>query len=483
MTTLTLATIVVMAFGVIGSRGYGRALALGGATAAGAAIVVGSTAVPTFYAVALGTVAALCLQLLVNRQLAIAGGRRLPPAVPLLLLFLAWSTLVTFVAPVLFDGLAVPAPEGGHRLTAGVLTSSNIAQIIYLALGVCVVVFLARSSSAGPSLIGLAAGTTTLLSLWRTLHELAGLPFPEGVFDNSPFFVYIETAPAGVQRFRGILSEPSALAASSLVTICYMLPRSLWLTGWRRAGALFVAGAAAYLGAISTSATFVVAGGAVALIAAITFGCGFLMRRKSVSAIVSVATCAMVILALWVLPIVFEFVEATVNEKVSSSSYAERSGTDARSFEIFLETFGLGVGLGASRASSFFAGLLSTAGLIGTLLFTAAVVHLIRRGADIRRYRPVVWALVACLVLKVTAGPDLSDSSGILWISLGLLSHAALSADARRAAVPTNIAAALRHHARDVTPATPAIQDHLTLPTPAPRSPATKPTSTWPRPN
>jgi hypothetical protein len=39
---------------------------------------------------------------------------------------------------------------------------------------------------------------------------------------------------------------------------------------------------------------------------------------------------------------------------------------------------------------------------------------------------------VAVLVLKVVAGPDLSDSSGILWMSLGLLSRAALVAQARK---------------------------------------------------
>jgi hypothetical protein len=40
----------------------------------------------------------------------------------------------------------------------------------------------------------------------------------------------------------------------------------------------------------------------------------------------------------------------------------------------------------------------------------------------------VLWALIALLVVKVAAGPDLSDSSGIFWISLGLLSRGILEA-------------------------------------------------------
>ena len=57
-------------------------------------------------------------------------------------------TLSTVVAPVFFDGFPVSLPVKGaapNELHAGVLTASNLAQIIYLALGICVVVFLARS--------------------------------------------------------------------------------------------------------------------------------------------------------------------------------------------------------------------------------------------------------------------------------------------------------------------------------------------------
>lgn len=437
MTTLTLVTLAVIAYGVFGRRGYGRALAIGGATAAGATLVFGSTALPTFYAVSLGVVVALALRLLGSGISRAPGRQYLPPEVPMLLLFLAWSAFVTVVAPQLFDGMAVLAPDGADsRLVAGVITASNFAQLLYLVLGVLVVVFLARSPSAGPELIGLAAGLTTLLSLWRYLHEGVGLPFPEDFFDNSPGFAYIETAPNDVQRFRGILSEPAGLAMSSLVTISYMVPRSVQLRGSRRAGALAVAAAAAFLGSISTSATFVVAGGAVVVIAALTFASGFLLRRTSVSAVVSVVACVLVIAALWVLPIVADFVEVTVDEKVSSSSFTDRSSSNSESYGIFVDTFGFGVGLGASRASSFFAGLLSTTGIVGTLLFVAAVGGLLRRSASVREYRPVVWALVTLLVVKTISGPDLSDTGGILWLSLGLLSHAALRSERPAAPAP-----------------------------------------------
>lgn len=433
VTTLTLSTVAIILYGMVGKRGYGLTLALGGATAAGAALVAGSVAVPTFYATAIGAAVAVGLRLLGRGPAGSAARLPLPPGVSVLLLFLAWTALVTVVAPELFDGQHVLLPvaiENTH-LTAGVISTSNIAQTIYLILGICVVVFLARTRVAGPELIGLAVGLTVLLSFWRYLNQVAGIPFPEGLFDNSPYFAYIETAEGGVKRFRGILTEPSSLAASCLVAISYMFARVRYVQGARRWGALVVAGIAIYLGTISTSAGFVVAAVVVVLAAGLTFVVSFLSRRASVSAAVSVISCVLVIVALWVLPIVADFVETTVNTKVGSSSFTDRSAANSESYDIFLDTYGFGVGLGSSRASSFFAGILSMTGIVGTLLFSAAVVVLIHRSAGQPEYRPVIWAVVTLLVLKIVSGPDLSDPSGVLWMSLGLLSRAALTAESR----------------------------------------------------
>lgn len=433
MTPLTVAVLALVAYGLLGRSGYGRALALGGVTASGAAVVVGSIAVPTFYAVAIGTLVAVGLRLLGGGAAPPHPRQPLPPGVGLLLFFFVWSTLVTLAAPLLFNGLTVYTPTGEVQLATGFLTSSNIAQIVYLALGVCVVLFLARSTRSGPELIGLVTGTATLLSLWRYLNQVVGLPFPEGVFDSSPAFAYIESAPGGVERFRGIFSEPSGIAGCALVTIAYMLSRSFQVRGARRVGALVVAGVAAFLGLISTSTTFVVAGVAIALFAVVTVVSRFVLRRSAVSVAAGVMGCAAVVAALWLLPVVADFVEKAVGEKVVSSSYTERSSANTAALEVFVDSFGFGAGLGSNRASSFVPTLLSTTGIVGTLVFAAAVTGLVLRGRAVHRYRPVVWALVALLVAKVVAGPDLHDTSGVLWMSLGLLSGAVAQRNAELA--------------------------------------------------
>ncbi|WP_138758763.1 hypothetical protein [Modestobacter altitudinis] len=436
MTSLTLITLAVIVIGAFVTNGYPRALAIGGATPIGAALVAGDTAVPTFYAVALGAGVGLSVRLLRRTE----RFERVPtapiPGLTPLALFAGWAVVVTLIAPHVFSGIRVLAPDGTiSLLRAGSITTSNIAQVVYLLLGILVMVFLARTPDVGPGLVGIATGLATLLSFWRLLSHLAGVPFPEGVFDNSPAYAFVETAPGGQQRFRGIFSEPSGLAISSLVTIAYMSSRAVRVRGARRVGVIVVAVIAAVMAALSTSATFVVASIVMAALAAGTFATRVLARSARVSALSVTVLCTAAIAAMWVLPLLTNVVASVIDDKVSSSSYDQRSGADARSYEILQETLGVGVGLGAHRPSSFFAGLLSSTGVIGTALFIAVVWTLIRRASAVDQFRPVIWAVITLLVTKVIASPDLSDPSGVMWLSFGLLAHAGLRAAAQPGSV------------------------------------------------
>lgn len=414
--------LLVALYGLLGRHGYSGALALGGATAAGAALVVGGVPIPTFYAVALGAVVAIALPLL-------RAGRPIgtpPPGVPLLLALLAWAAFVTVAAPFFFDGLQTVTPAKAV-LTAGMLTSSNLAQMGYLAIGIAVVAFVAHDPHAGPGLVGITAGVAILLSFWSYLNTLTGLPYPQGFFDNSPSFAYIETAAGGISRFRGIFSEPSALAGTCLVMICYGVARARHTRGPRRLGALLLAAIATDLGVVSTATTFVVAGIAIVAIVALTSLLGLVSRTTRLSALVGIAACLLILVAIWALPTVAAFAQDAVNAKVAGNSYDERSSADNQSYTIFFDTWGVGVGLGSGRASSVVPTLLSTVGLVGALLFVAAIVLLIGRSRPLLSFRPVIWSLVAVLVTKAIAGPDLSDPTGLIWITLGLLSKAALN--------------------------------------------------------
>jgi hypothetical protein len=431
MTPLTFIMIAVIAYGVLNSRGYGRALAIGGSTSAGAFLTLGSTSVPTFYVVAIGGIILLGIHSLVfPREQALVPVRRVP-GIPMLVVFLAWSALVTLVSPLIFSGAPVVSPTATH-LIAGVITDSNVAQLVYLTIGIGVVVLLARARFAGPEIIGLSLWLAIALSLWRYLHNNAGLPFPDRLFDNSPGFVYIETAVGGAVRFRGIFSEPSALAGVAIIAIAYGLSRAVHLRGLRKLGPLVLVGISLFLGLLSTSTTFLVAGVALIAIVSLTFGLGFLARRTRFSVGVTVLGCLLAIVAVWLLPAVGSFVSATLGEKVGTASYSERSGADSDSYRVFIDSWGIGVGLGAGRASSILPTLLSTTGLVGTLLFAGAILGVAARSFPLHRLRPVLWGLIALFVVKLIAGPDPFDPTGLLWMSLGVLGHGILAEDRLR---------------------------------------------------
>ncbi|PWJ55126.1 hypothetical protein SAMN06264364_10447 [Quadrisphaera granulorum] len=435
MTTLTLVTVAVIVYGVMGRRGYGRALALGGATPVGAAAVAGAIAVPTFYAVAVGAAVGVMLRFLRRAQ---EPERELPPipGVQPLVLLVPVALMVTLLAPLFFNGLPVLLPSGADaQLSAGLLTKSNIAQIGYLALSVCVVVYLARSRYTGPEVVGIAVCLCTVFSFWAYLGTL-GAPFPRGFFDNSPAFTFQETLPGGQPRVRGIMSEPSGLAASSLMTMAYTASRVRSVRGWHRTGLVFCFAMALYLGLIATSATFFVAGVVVAGLAVAIAAVQFVLRRGPLSQVTATVLCLAAIASLWVLPALSNFLGLIVSDKVDSSSYEERSGADSYSYELVWNTYGFGVGLGANRASSFAASLLSTVGVVGALLLVATLWIVIREAWPNKRYRPVVWTLLALLVAKVIAGPDLADTSGVMWMSLGVLAHAALQRSQRARTLP-----------------------------------------------
>lgn len=425
MTGLTVVIGVVLLLTVIGRISLPQALAIGGATPSGAALIVGSTVVPTFYAVAMAVAAAAALRVAHARGVDGLARRPFPPGCLLLAVFFAWSLLVTLAAPLLFDGQLLTHP-GADQLVAGTITSSNVAQIVYLFLGICVVVYLARSEAAGPWVLGTALGACLVLSFARYLALQLDLPFPGNFFDSSPNFIYIETVAGGGERVRGILSEPAALANTCVTGAAYFLARSADVRGARRYGCLGVAGIAAFLGSVSTSATFVVAGLTSAAIFLGLAGFGFLARRVRISLVLGLLVCCSIVGIAVVAPRVIDFVRTTIDLKLGSGSFDERSSADAVAIEVFLDTFGFGVGLGASRPSSFIPTLLSSVGLVGALLFVAALTTLLLSTRRDREARPVVYALAAFMIVKIISGPDLSDPTGTLWLSLGVLARYAL---------------------------------------------------------
>jgi len=186
-----------------------------------------------------------------------------------------------------------------------------------------------------------------------------------------------------------------------------------------------------FLGIVSTSTTFLVAGVVLALFAIVVQVLRLVSMRVSISAPVAISVLAVLAAATLAIPALLAQFTAALDDKVGSDSFVERSGADQQSYGVFLQSWGLGVGLGSGRASSFLATLLSTVGVIGTVLFAAVLVVVVARAAPLKPYHPVIWALVATMIGKLIAGPDVSDPSGVFWLSLGILAHGIITAQPR----------------------------------------------------
>ena len=377
---------------------------------------------PVFYFVGLFAAAAVALRLMAvttSLPVRIAG----VPGARLLLAFGIWAAVVTLAAPALFPGMAVLGSGQGNltMLVPGAVTSSNIAQLAYLWIAIGVILVLASAQRAHPYLVGVPAVGIVALSFARYVADHAGLPFPAGLFDNNPALVYIETAPGGAERFRGILSEPASLATYCLAAAAFavaMLPR---VAAAAKVGLAAVLVISIVLGIASTSTTFVVAGCLLCAVGALSFAWPLIQRKRRIAPAHVVVLLVLLVVAYVAGPTLIQYVGDAVTAKSGGESYNERSGADSFSIQVAVRSLGLGVGLGANRPSSFAVMLLSNVGVVGLLLFAAVLWSVVRHALRCGGAEPTIWVLVAILAAKLVSGPDLADPSGLLYVSLGAL--------------------------------------------------------------
>jgi hypothetical protein len=104
-------------------------------------------------------------------------------------------------------------------------------------------------------------------------------------------------------------------------------------------------------------------------------------------------------------------INMVINKQDSTSGY-QRGAAAWYSWEVFLKTWGIGVGLGGLRGGSFLLSMLASLGIIGTILFGRIYYYLFKHSEDQSQWLSV-YALVL-LVAQTTSLPDFANSS--MWI-------------------------------------------------------------------
>ena len=218
----------------------------------------------------------------------------------------------------------------------------------------------------------------------------SGVTYPAELFNNSTSHfadLFDQHAESGVIRIASVATEPSFLAVSLMIfgsfgaTLLAIEPR-LRTRAWIVPVALTLLVVAA-----STSSTGYVGLGVLGLLLA--------RRRPGLMLISGVCVVVAGSVLLMLLPGFRDALYEFTFNKTASGSYVDRSGAVWTAFSLFGQQPIFGLGWGGNSSFSIVSTLLANGGLVGTLVFAAAVVVTLlgSRAARLACRGPAEWRL------------------------------------------------------------------------------------------
>lgn len=360
------------------------------------------------------------------------------------LCLVTYGVLSSYIMPRLFAGSTFIIPLGStdHLATLdGIVplgpVSSNLTQPIYLVGDLaCFVIIMAIGSTRR----GFATITTALIAyafvnlcfgVLDLLTSATGTQEALQIIRNAQYTFHDEESVGDMRRIIGSWPEASAFAGMTLTAFAFTA--TLWLYGRLSLMTGAIALMSLLFVVLSTSSTGL-AGAAVMLVVLYAIAltrCGTQREYWNASAAVVFAPLLVCVIGLYVVSDgqvfarIYDYVDTLILSKSTTSSGLQRSYWNQVAFGNFLDTWGLGVGLGTNRTSSFPLALLSNIGLPGLLFYLVfiAMVFGVRRGAP-RTFAADVRgaARVACfsaLTAGILAGPTV-DQGLLFYIFAGL---------------------------------------------------------------
>ncbi|WP_321814266.1 MULTISPECIES: hypothetical protein [unclassified Paraburkholderia] len=334
--------------------------------------------------------AQLFLAFFVIRAFNLAGGKGLADAVTIdrpgfwLLCTCVWGVAGAIVLPRLLSGstLVFPVDRSSQEILLRPLgpVSGNLSQAVYCVSDVvvyCAMYAFLRFRGVYRTLAN-AIFLLTLLNVFAGVIDIvshaAGID-ALSVLKTAQFADLTGEEMGGLVRISGTFPETSAFSAFTLPLFVFCL--NLWIVGYRAKVAGTLAFASGMLLLLSTSGTAYVGLGVYQVVLLISRP-GVISRVAAVrkQRLWIVGACVGVLVALYVvlfLPrvvtILSDFVNEAVMNKAGSSSGVERMGWNAQGVTNFLDTYGIGVGLGSIRASSFLVVVLANLGMVGVVCY------------------------------------------------------------------------------------------------------------------
>lgn len=293
--------------------------------------------------------------------------------------------------------------------------------------------------------LNIIAALLNLGEFWLKLPKL--LPY----LRTANYAVFDAYEEAGLVRIQGTFTETSAFSSFTLPLFAFTA--NCWLHRIRPAYSGFLAGMSLALLLASTSGTAYLGLATYLCILGALLGARWFSEGTSraaplllLASLFGLAVCYVISFEPRVVARIQEFFEYTVWNKLQSQSGLERTSWNRQAWTNFLETGGVGVGLGSARASSFPLVLLSNLGLIGLVLFLGFVFEVMRPVSTGVSDSPVAGAARHGAIATLIA----ASVSGTVF-DLGILFYV-FAAAATAAAVPATRSSASELYALGSVP-------------------------------
>ena len=310
-----------------------------------------------------------------------------------LLCLVLYGVMSSWLMPRLFTGDTYIVPLGSTDsliTVAGVVplgpVSSNITQSIYMLgdLGCFVMIVAIGSTVDGFKALAKALTAYAAVNIMFGALDLAtsatGTQEVLKFIRNAQYTFHDEESVGDMRRIIGSWPEASAFAGMTLGALGFT--GTLWLYGRNPT----VTGILAFLSLafvlLSTSSTGLV--GSVAVLGMLyvvaLMRCGTQRDYRFSSAAVVFGPLTILVIALLVLSNdtasskLLDYANALVFEKATSESGMQRASWNVFAWQNFLDTNGLGVGLGTNRTSSFAMAVLSNVGIPGAIFYLLFLV-------------------------------------------------------------------------------------------------------------
>jgi len=268
--------------------------------------------------------------------------------------------------------------------------SGNFTQSVY-AIGGVVAFFAIRALLEHPERMTRFRDAMLLLAALDCSSAILNLA--EFYAHFPPTLTYVRTAYAlydayegagGLMRIHGTFSETSSFSGFTLPLFAFTF--CLWQNRVRSTYSGILAALTMLFLMISTSTTAYV--GIVLYASALTFVLVYRGYIKGtvprIGVLITGAMLGIVLIgSLFVLDTkvgkaLTDYLDVVIFKKLESESGVERSSWNQHCWENFIDTYGLGVGLGSARGSSLLMVLLANLGALGTLCFIAFLMSVLK---------------------------------------------------------------------------------------------------------